>query len=466
MPSLPMPTRDVPICHEFDLTVCGGGPAGLGAALAASQQGLRVLIVEAEGQLGGMGTSGLVSHWLGGRTNDCQHWVVGGLFRSLSERAADCGAACLPRPATDGRYCPHGWARAGQLTAGIPFDPYAMATLLDEVVQEAGATVLLKTQALDVVLDGRRITHVLVHNKSGFQLVKTQAVVDATGDADLAERAGCPCRTGRREDGLMTPATLQVQMDGIDSTALAEYIQEHDAPRFLREIERWRQEADWPLPVERFISVQLTAPDTFMINTSRLTGVDGTDGASLSEAYRRGRRETAALLAFMRERIPGCARARIRAVAPLMGIRETRRIVGQAELAVADLTGGRSFPDTIGFSAYGWDLPDPLRPSHQPMEQRSRSRPVTPLPYGIMVPKGVENLICPGRAVSVERDVLGPVRVMAPCLAMGEAAGSAAPYVAREGMAFAEVPVPDLRTVLAERGAIVDWAAEAQPPTP
>jgi hypothetical protein len=124
-------------------------------------------------------------------------------------------------------------------------------------------------------------------------------------------------------------------------------------------------------------------------------------------------------------------------------------------LSVEDLAAGKQFEDTIGFSAYGWDLPDPKRPSDNPSHGRKLA--VTPIPYRIMVPKPVENLICPGRAVSVERPVLGPLRVMAPCMAMGEAAGQAASMVVGRGESFGDVDPRTLRKALEENGAIVDW---------
>ena len=174
-----------------------------------------------------------------------------------------------------------------------------------------------------------------------------------------------------------------------------------------------------------------------MINTPRICGIDGTDGRSLSEGMQRGRAEALQLLAVMRKHFPGFAGARLKAVAPLLGVRETRRIVGDYVLTVDDLVSGRPFPDVIGFTSYGWDLPDPKKPSYQPMhEERIRKSPLTPIPYRIMVPRPIVNLICPGRAVSVERDVLGPLRVMAPCMAMGEAAGAAARQVVQEGLPF------------------------------
>lgn len=442
-----------PMLGECDVAVCGGGVAGCAAAIAARRAGLSVLVVESQGQLGGMGTSGLVAHWLGGRTQDGQDWVVGGIFRELAEEAVSRGIALLPRADAGVKYQPHGWL--GGLLHGVPFDPFAMAALLDDRLADFGVTVLFGAQAVDAVVRNDAITHVRIVSKSGLQAVAVRAVIDATGDADLAARTGCEVCAGRDGDGRMTPATLMFHVDNVDQAELAAYIAEKDQPRFKALIADLRAQGEWPFPYEIFISVQLTEPGTMMINTPRLCEVNGTDAVSLSEAYRRGRAEIRQLLDVMRRHFPGFQNVRLKAVASLMGVRETRRIVGDFVLSVDDLVNGKSFDDAIGFSSYGWDLPDPKRPSHQPMAN-VRKLPFTPIPYRILVPRPVTNLICPGRAVSVERDVLGPLRVMAPVMAMGEAAGLAAAQVVRKGMGFAKVDVSALRTELRAHGAIVD----------
>ena len=209
---------EVPVAEPCDVVGCGGGPSGVGAALAAARNGLKTLVVEGQGQLGGMGTSGLVSHWLGGRTNGCRHWVVGGIFRELATEGAERGIALLPRPHPGKGYSPFGWnaERGGQLTAGVPFDPFAMSGLLDEKMAAAGVTLLYLTRVVDVMQEGGRITHLVLHNKSGFSAVPPTLVVDATGDADVAVLSGCETVIGRRQDRLMPPVTLQVHMDGIE----------------------------------------------------------------------------------------------------------------------------------------------------------------------------------------------------------------------------------------------------------
>jgi hypothetical protein len=169
----------------------------------------------------------------------------------------------------------------------------------------------------------------------------------------------------------------------------------------------------------------------------------------------RGREEIEWLIGFLREHMPGFSDMRIKSIAPMLGVRETRRIGGEYRLTVEDLMSGKTFRDTVGWSSYGWDLADPKRPSHQPMHGQPRPE-VTPIPYRILVPRGIDNLICPGRSVSVERQVLGPLRVMAPVMAMGEAAGTAAEQVIRREMAFREIDTEVLRDQLRRADAIIE----------
>jgi len=451
--------RDLPLGEPCDVAVCGGGPAGCAAALSASRSGARVVLLESQGQLGGAATSGLVSHWLGGRTRGGD-WVVGGLFRELAEAAAAEGFALLPT-ADAHTLTPHGWI-AG-LAHGVPFDPFAMARLLDKTLAAAGVDVVLATQAVDALVEDDRISHVVAHNKSGLQAIPASAVVDATGDADLAHRTGCPVLAGREEDGLMAPASLEFHVCGVDQDALAEYIAENKEPRFRALIADLRERGQWPFPYDIFISVQLQEKGTMMINTTRLVDVNGTEGRSVSDGLVRGREEVAELFAVMRRHIPGFAGAHLKAVAPMLGVRESRRIEAQAHLTVEDVRQGRDWPDTIGYSAYGWDMPDPKRPSHQPFHGKGHEKPpFTAIPFGVMVPRGVDNIVCPGRAIGVEREVLGPLRVMAPCMAMGEAAGMAAAVVAGGGR-FAELDAARLCDGLRRAGAIVDSQALPAP---
>ena len=457
-------SRNIPVSRPYDLVVCGGGPAGCAAALAARREGLSVLLAESQSQPGGMATSGLVSHWLGGRTQEGA-WVVGGLFRELAEAAAADGCALLPSLDPRRTYQPHGWLP--WFIHGIPVDPYGTARFLDARLLDSGVDVLYETRAADTFTSGNRITHVVLQHKGGLEAVPATAVVDATGDADVAAVSGCEITAGREEDGLMTPASLTFHLYNVDHRMLQDAIESSRSPKFREKIEALRRAGEWPFPYEIFISVKLVQDDVAMINTMRLTGVDGLDARSRTHALIRGRAEARDLLRVFRQHFPGFEKAEMKCVAPSLGIRETRRIGTAFRLRVADLTAGTDFADTIGFSMYGWDLPDPQNPSRQPLVDESNGKftnrvqkfPCTPIPYRIMIPRPIENLLCPGRAVGVERDVLGPLRVMAPCMAMGEACGCAAAQIVGEGIAADAVDIIRLRERLRDAGAVVDHAA-------
>ena len=454
-------SQEITESDGYDLVVCGGGPSGIPAALSASRSGLKVLLIEQTGQLGGVGTSAGVSHLLGGRTRDNQHWCVAGIFQEVVEDLAARGGAINPVDIEGEQYSPHGWTgKVSNLTYGVPFDPIAMVALLDEKMLEAGVDLLFFTSMVDVLVNGDRITHVVVFNKGGLQAIPTKAVVDATGDADVAARSGCEFVKGRDEDNLMTPATLMFHVDHVDQDVLASEIYKTNSNRFRELIESLREQGEWPFPYDIFISVQLEQKGTLMINTTRITDVDGTDGRSISRGMMKGRSEVTELFAIMKKHFPGFENARIKQVAPVLGIRETRRIVGDYVYKVADIADQLDFPDTIGFSGYGWDLPDPKRPSYQPMHERKdtpKLRMFTPIPYRVLVPRPIENVICPGRAISVERDVLGPLREQAPCYAMGQAAGMASLQVVQDDVAYKDVDTDLLREKLVEQGAVVDW---------
>ena len=459
--------RALPLLDRYEVIVCGGGPSGIPAALAARRLGMKTLLIEATGQLGGVGTSAGVSHLLASRTNDNQVCVAG-IFKEITEELAERGGAVNPDSiATPGKYNPHGWTgKVSNLTYGVPFDPIQMAIFLDEKMLEAGVDLLYFTGVVDVVREensAQRISHVVIFNKSGLQAVPGKVFVDATGDADVAARSGCEFVKGQAKDGLMAPASLIFHVDRVDQEALSGYIHETGENRFRRLIEELRERGEWNFPYEIFITVQLTEGGTLMVNTTRICDVDGTEGRSVSRGMMRGRAEVHKLITLMRRHFPGFEKARIKMVAPVLGVRETRRIVGDFVLTVEDLVEGRDFPDTIGFCGYGWDLPDPKKPSLQTLHGLKRKRNYTPIPYRVMVPRPVENIICPGRAISVERHVLGPLREQGACYAMGHAAGVTAAMVAKNGGSFAGVDTEALREELRRENAKVDWEQEVRP---
>ncbi len=248
--------QNIPVCNEYDVVVCGGGPSGCTAALAAKRDGLKTLLIESMGQLGGMAVTGLVSHWLGGRTQEGE-WVVGGLFKSLAEEAVDRGYAILPKLKEGEKYHPYGWYN--WFIHGVPFDPFAIDLLLDKKMDDAGVDVLLHTQFVDVVVSANIITHVIIYNRSGLHAIKTRAVIDATGNAEVAFKSGCETMKGRKEDGKMTPASLIFHVYNIDEKALTKYIEKERDPKLRKLISGLREQGVWNFPYNIFMAIKLVA---------------------------------------------------------------------------------------------------------------------------------------------------------------------------------------------------------------
>ena len=226
--------------------------------------------------------------------------------------------------------------------------------------------------------------------------------------------------------------------------------------RFRRIINKLKAEGVWKFPYVIFISVMLTEKDTFMINTIRQVGIDGTSAESLSRGIVDGRKENFELFEIAKEYFPGFKNARVREIAPVIGIRETRRMIGEYTLTVEDLVSGKDFDDSIALSGYGWDLPNPQKPSYQPFHGVARKSQITQIPYKCLLPKGVNNLITVGRCISCEREVLGPIRVMGPCIAMGEAAGIATVLALKDNIAYNKVNTNILRKEIVANGGFVD----------
>lgn len=440
------------IKEHYDIVVCGGGFAGFSAAYAAAREGAKVLLVEKDGFLGGVGTAGLVNHILGARLilNDKIYQSVSGVYKTLEERLV-VEKAAVDYKSIDLDLNPHGWYPA--LGTGLVFDCERMKLELEEMLLSVGCEMLYMTHIIDVTKENGRVTGIVVNNKSGTYIIGGKYFVDATGDADICRFSGVLYKKGD-ENGGMAPASLEMQVENVDTERLSEYMKNTGDFRFRNIITRLRESGEWPFDYDIFISVKLCDKDKYMINTIRQCGIDGTDARSLSKAIVDGRKENWQLLQIMKKHFPGFENASIYRIAQNVGIRETVRIDGEYTLTVEDLINTADFDDTIAISSYGWDLPDPKKPSHQPFHGVKRRLPYTFIPYRCLVPKGVENVIVSGRCISVEREVLGPVRVMAVCIATGEAAGIASAMAQSSKSSFKELNVSMLQNRIKEYGGI------------
>lgn len=446
----------------YDLVVCGGGMSGFATAVSAARKGLSVALIERTGCLGGTATSAGVNHLLGGRkineeTNEHVR-VVGGLFDKLTDYLIERGEAIEPN-SIDLSFNAFGWYP--RMASGVAFDELALKIALDDFCAEYGVRVYFNTMLTDVEMSGSTIQSVIVYNKDGFIRLNAKVFSDCTGDADLCAMSGCNVLKGRESDGCMTPCSLEMHVENIDTKELVTYQNENQSPKLVEIIERLKQEGIWKFPYEIFVAIRMMKEDVFMVNTIRQIMVDGTSEESVSKAIAAGRKENVELFKIMKEHFPGFKNARIRRVYDYIGVRETRRLVGQYVVTVDDALSGKKYEDCVAATTYNFDLPDPLKPSYDPMmgdakrPNATRKHVVIHIPYRSLLPKEVENLIVAGRCISAEREVLGAIRVMGPCMMMGQAAGTAAAIAVKENdSCFAKVSVPELRNQLWEDGVL------------
>jgi FAD dependent oxidoreductase len=454
------PARRISIAGRYDVLICGGGSAGLAAALAASRSGASTLLVELNGFLGGVATAALVSEFGGQAGYD----YMSGVAKEMADRLIARGQA------TPGRF-------------RTSFESEAFKHAALEMLQQAGAHLLLYTLIADAIVIDRCIRGVIVENKSGRQALLSKVVVDATGDADVAACAGASVVRGREGDGRMRPVSLFFRVGNIDVEQLLRFIRENpqqfapDPSKNIMDLDRnppmvrpmgffdlvrqAKEKDDYPeechyLRIDNLNLGQRMAT----INTTRVYDVDGTRAEDLTQAYLKGVEQMRRVLAFLNAYVPGFSHSYLLDTAPVLGVRETRRIVGEYVLSEADIVEARSFPDVIGVPGYRHTRGGAV---HSPDGQEGAESDVVNreaidelfvygIPYRCLLPVGVEGLLVAGRCISATHAADGYTRVIPSCMLTGQAAGTAAALAAQADIFPRQVDVSRLQRSLAGQG--------------
>ncbi len=446
-----LPAREIPLDDAWDVLVAGGGPAGCAAAAAAARAGAKTLLVEACGHLGGMGTSGLVPSF--GGYNDREKVIARGL-------AEDVRRALL-------QGMPHMRLAAGHNPIMDPsIDPEMLKRIYDEMILDHGAEALFETRLCGVEADGGGVDAVLLDNKAGLTACRAKVYVDCTGDGDLAAWAGAPFEKGD-EAGAMQPATHCFTICNIDHFALATGAGVHFSDTRSPVHKALRSEK-YPLVRDFHSCLNEIGPGVYSFNTGHIYDIDNTDPASLSQALVEGRKQAFQYHQAFTEHHPAFAASFLAATGSLLGVRETRRILGDYVLTGDDYRARRSFPDEICRNAYGIDIhqseeealalarlpaDEALKKIHKSTEAY-RSGESFGVPYRCLTPKGLRNVLVAGRCISADRAANGTTRIMPCCLNTGEAAGVAAAQAIRDHDADVHaVDTDSLRATLREHGA-------------
>lgn len=431
------PARRTPVIAEAEVLVLGGGPAGLAAAAAAARAGKRTLLVERYGFLGGMGTAAGVTNFCGLHANvrgELQQ-VVHGLADELLDRLRALNGLNAPHSLFGGKIC----AQA--------YDNAAFKVAADQLVLGHGVQLLFHALAAGVVMrSASEIGALLVETKSGRGALVAETFIDCSGDGDLAAWAGAPFE----KDALLYPSTM-FRLNGVDPVRAGDAWNHFGA--LMAQAEGQGQRFPRRTPIIR----PQKNPAEWRANVTQLANadgspVDGTDAWQLSAAEVEGRRQIVEFMAFLRQRAPGFDNAYLLEIAPQVGVRETRRIVGEWQLTEQEVLGCARFDDSIGVN--GWPIEEHLAGDVRFVfaEGLGECLGYNQLPLRMIVPRVVDNLWVAGRCASMTHLGQSAARVSGACFVMGEAAGTGAALALDQGCRPRALPAALLQARLEAQG--------------
>ena len=414
-----------------DVLVVGSGSAGATAAITAARLGAQVLLVERYGFMGGISTQVLDTIYGFYTPGSAARKVVGGVPDDVIQALLDAKAA-IYRPNTYG---------AGQ---GITYDPNRLKIIWERLALAAGVRILYHTLVIDALREGQRVTGAVLANKAGLLRQPARVVIDASGDADVAARAGVPFESAR--DGPIQSLTTTFTLLNVD-------VERATAVRKAELHERMAAASGYDLPRKEG-SVHITPlPGVMATNMTRVAGFDPTDPFQLSQAEIEGRRQALEYARFLIEQVPGYEHAALGNLSTQIGVRESRRIYGQYRLSRADVLAARKFEDGIALCGA------PIEEHHAGQDTHWEYLPdgeTYAIPYRCLLPQNAEGLLVAGRCLSADHDAHASVRSMGQCMAMGQAAGAAAALSLRANGLPHELPATILRDTLRYLGAVLE----------
>ncbi len=417
--------RNLPIAGDYDVIVAGSGPAGASAAIQAGRHGVRVLLIEWNNAVGGISTSGLMSHFTG--------TVHSKFYTELLQAMAD-----LNEGDAKGKISPY-------------INPENLKSVYLDMLRDAGVTVLLYTFVCGVIMDGSRVTGVITESKSGRRVFTAKAFIDGTGDGDVAAFAGVPYYKGRESDGKMQPTTLMFKVAGVD-TSRAVLLPSFES---TYQTEKGELQAlarqHIPYPAGHLLAYPTTLPGIVTCNMTNCIEIDGKSAEDLNRAELVCRSQMPAIVKYLREFVPGFEHCYIISAGSMMGVRETRHFKGEYVLNEQDILAARVFDDWVVRGAhFNFDVHnltgaglDETGVQHKFSQPKGYT-----IPYGCLVPTEIDGLLLAGRNISGTHMAHSNYRVMPICVGIGEAAGIAAAIAVKKNIDLRNVPVSEIQAEL------------------
>ncbi len=419
---------------HFDLIVAGGGFAGAVSAITAARKGLSVLLVERYNAMGGAALHALVTPFM-------RYWD-----KRQKDKTPDdtkgylCGSVFLEI------------VREMQAILGenndTRFDEEVLKLVLNRMAVSAGVTLLYNSVVTEAVTANGEISSVKVYTKGGTMEFSADYYIDATGDGELSALAGCDFQLGRESDSLCQPMTLSFRMGGVDMEQYS-----IDKPNMNPLYEEWKKAGKIKNPRENILIFLNYNQGVLHFNTTRVVKKSPIDGFEVTAAEIEAREQVFEMLHFLKSNFKAFANARILSTAVQIGIRESRKIIGEYVLTGEDCLSLARFEDAVAVSNYDIDIhnPEGSGTSHHYFAEGEWFE----IPYRCLVPKGMKNLLVAGRCVSASHEAQASLRIMPYCAQLGQAAGNAVFVAKSQGKPTAEIPVAALQEILRKEGFVI-----------
>lgn len=432
--------KEPEVTGEYDVAVAGAGPAEICAAIAAARQGMRVLLIERYGAVGGNLTIGNVSPILGKVSHGTMYdEIIALLSKNHSEE--------IKVETRNGKE--------------IHIDSEEAKGLLISLLEQNGVNVMLQTAVCDVLKNGNTVTGLVLATALGLKAVSAKRVIDATGDGAVAYLAGCEYSVGRESDGKTQPVTLEFTVTGVDESRAimcfggSDPVTLPDGRKYADFCRECEQNGILPENVSIVRLHRTFYPGERNVNATQMNDIDPFDFEAVYRAETELRRQIEVVVEFLKKYVPGYENCAIKTTADTLGVRETRRITGEYTLCDTDVEQGIKHPDAVVHNA--WFLIDIHNPSGGGQAE-GHSKPAKPydIPYGALVPKTVDNLLTAGRCISGTHRAHASYRVMAICMATGEAAGIAAALSIKNNLVPRALNPQEVRAALRSFGVDFD----------
>lgn len=441
---------------NYDVIVVGAGPSGINAALCAARKGMQVLLIDKNAYPGGTNTSSMVGPLMTFHAGEKQ--VIKGIAQEIIGRLAERGGTLghIPDP-------------IGMVSTITPIDTELLKLVyFDMLSRESGITLLLHTVLTEAQVEDGKIKSICTLGKGGKDVFRGRILIDATGDADLSALCGADFMLGRKHDGLAQPMTLMFSMSGVDLEKTTEYITKNpeqfilntdcDLNKYLAVsgffglVAQAKENGDFPLPRDRVLFFQGLRRSEVLVNMTRVPRLSGIRSEDLTAAEAQAHKQVDITVSFLQKYIPGFGNAQLQTIAAATGVRESRRIAGVQTLTKEMVLNGARHKDSVAVCAFPIDIHDPSGADLGWV--RKEKECCYDIPYGVMLPQNISNLLVTGRCISAQHEAIASARVTPTAMALGQAAGAAAFLAAAQDRSCAEISVEELQKLLAEDGAV------------